>query len=193
MQPNQEAIYYLAGDDHAALAGSPQLEGFAARGIEVLLFSDPVDAFWPERMDKVDDKPLRSVTQGAADLSRLPAPETEGEAANVTALVPALKAALGDAVDDVRPTDRLVGSAAVLAAPTHGPDLQMQRLLRRTGRAGPPLPPILEINPRHALIHALALQADAGLDVKRRRKRCSIWRACRMARHHAILPHSRGG
>ncbi len=165
MKPNQEAIYYLAGDDHAALAGSPQLEGFAARGIEVLLFSDPVDAFWPERMDKVDEKPLRSVTQGAADLSRLPAPETEGDAADVTALVPALKAALGDAVDDVRPTDRLVGSAAVLAAPTHGPDLQMQRLLRRTGRAGPPLPPILEINPRHALIRALAAQVGAGGDV----------------------------
>jgi molecular chaperone HtpG len=166
MKPNQEAIYYLAGDDHAALAGSPQLEGFAARGIEVLLFSDPVDAFWPERMDKVDEKPLRSVTQGAADLSRLPAPETDGEAANVTALIPALKTALGDAVDDVRPTDRLVGSAAVLAAPVHGPDLQMQRLLRRTGRAGPPLPPILEINPRHALIRVLAAQADAGGDVK---------------------------
>jgi molecular chaperone HtpG len=165
MKPNQQAIYYLAGDDHAALTGSPQLEGFAARGIEVLLFSDPVDAFWPDRMDKVDEKPLRSVTQGAADLSLLPAPETDGEAADVTALVPALKAALGSAVDDVRPTDRLVGSAAVLAAPAHGPDLQMQRLLRRTGRAGPPLPPILEINPRHALIRALASQVASGQDV----------------------------
>ena len=165
MQPNQQAIYYLAGDDHAALTGSPQLEGFAARGIEVLLFSDPVDAFWPDRMDKVDEKPLRSVTQGAADLSLLPAPETEGEVADVSALVPALKTALGDAVDDVRPTDRLVGSAAVLAAPARGPDLQMQRLLRRTGRGGPALPPILEINPRHALIRALAAQVAAGADV----------------------------
>jgi molecular chaperone HtpG len=142
------------------------LEGFAARGIEVLLFSDPVDAFWPERMDKVDDKPLRSVTQGAADLSLLPAPEHDGEAADVSKLVPAIKAALGDAVDDVRPTDRLVGSAAVLAAPTHGPDLQMQRLLRRTGRSGPALPPILELNPRHALIRSLAARLDAGADIK---------------------------
>jgi molecular chaperone HtpG len=166
MKPNQQAIYYLAGDDVDALRGSPQLEGFAARGIEVLLFSDPVDAFWPERMDKVDDKPLRSVTQGAADLSLLPAPEHDGEAADVSKLVPAIKAALGDAVDDVRPTDRLVGSAAVLAAPTHGPDLQMQRLLRRTGRSGPALPPILELNPRHALIRSLAARLDAGADIK---------------------------
>ena len=165
MKPNQEAIYYLAGDDAKALAASPQLEGFAARGVEVLLFTDAVDAFWPERMDKVDDKPLRSVTQGAADLSRLPAPATEGESADVSKLVPALKAALGEAVDDVRPTDRLTASAAVLAASSKGPDLQVQRLMRRSGREMPTLPPILEINPRHALIRALVARQDRGDDV----------------------------
>jgi len=165
MKPNQQAIYYLAGDDVKALAASPQLEGFAARGVEVLLFGDAVDAFWPERMDKVDEKPLRSVTQGASDLSLLPAPTLEGEAADIGKLIPAIKAALGDAVDDVRPTDRLVGSAAVLSAPAHGPDLQMQRLLRRTGRTMPPLPPILEINPRHVLIHALVARLEQGNDI----------------------------
>ncbi len=165
MKPNQQAIYYLAGDDVKALAASPQLEGFAARGVEVLLFGDAVDAFWPERMDKVDEKPLRSVTQGASDLSLLPAPTLEGEAADIGKLIPAIKAALGDAVDDVRPTDRLVGSAAVLSAPAHGPDLQMQRLLRRTGRTMPPLPPILEINPRHILIHALVARLEQGNEI----------------------------
>jgi molecular chaperone HtpG len=165
MKPNQEAIYYLAGDDAKALAASPQLEGFAARGVEVLLFTDPVDAFWPERMDKIDEKPLRSVTQGAADLSRLPAPEQEGESADVTKLIPALKAALGDAVDDVRPTDRLTGSPAVLSASTKGPDLQMQRLMRRSGRDMPSMPPILDINPRHPLIRALATQQADGTDI----------------------------
>jgi molecular chaperone HtpG len=165
MKPNQEAIYYLAGDDAKALAGSPQLEGFAARGVEVLLFTDPVDAFWPERMEKIDEKPLRSVTQGAADLSRLPAPEQEGEAADVSKLIPALKAALGDAVDDVRPTDRLTGSAAVLSASSKGPDQPQQRQMRRSGRDMPTPPPILDINPRHALIKALAERQAAGQDV----------------------------
>jgi molecular chaperone HtpG len=165
MKPNQEAIYYLAGDDAKVLAASPQLEGFAARGVEVLLFTDPVDAFWPERMEKIDEKPLRSVTQGAADLSRLPAPAHEGEAADVSKLVPALKAALGDAVDDVRPTDRLTGSPAVLSASSKGPDLQLQRLMRRSGRDLPTLAPILDINPRHPLIRALAEQQAAGQDV----------------------------
>ena len=117
MKPDQEAIYVLAGDNAEALARSAQLEGFRARGVEVLLLTDPIDAFWPERMDKFEDKPLRSVTQGAADLAKLPPAEApQGEAADVTALLAALKAALGDAVAEVRATDRLVDSAVVLAA-----------------------------------------------------------------------------
>ena len=162
MKPGQEAVYFLAGDDHTALAASPQLEGFTARGIEVLLLSDSVDAFWPERLENYAEKPLRSVTQGAADLSSLAAPETGEPAADLGKLIPALKAALGEAVDDVRPTGRLVSSAAVLSAKTAGPDLQMQRLMRRAGRKMPELPPVLEINPRHRLIAALAAKADAG-------------------------------
>jgi molecular chaperone HtpG len=167
MKPGQEAIYFLAGDDHAALAASPQLEGFHARGVEVLLLSDHVDAFWPERLDRYDEKPLRSITQGAADLSRLPLTEAAGgSAADVSALIPALKSALGDKVDDVRSTDRLVGSAVVLAAKEGGPDLQMQRLMRRSGRTmGPTAAPLLEINPRHALIAALAERQKAGEDM----------------------------
>ncbi len=167
MKPGQEAIYYLAGDNHEALAASPQLEGFTARGVEVLLLSDQVDAFWPERLDRYEEKQIRSVTQGAADLSRLPGGETPGgSAADVSTLIPALKAALGKQVDDVRPTDRLVGSAVVLAAKEGGPDLQMQRLMRRSGRAtGPASPPLLEINPRHPLIAALAERHKAGEDV----------------------------
>ena len=161
MKPGQEAIYILIGDDAAALAGSAQLEGFRARGLEVLLLSDAVDAFWPERMSEFDGKPIRSVTQGAADLSKFAA-DSEGEAADTEKLVAVLKAALGDRVDDVRTTDRLVDSAVVLTAKVAGPDLQMQRLMRRTGRGGAASAPVLEINPRHRLIAALAARADAG-------------------------------
>jgi len=166
MRPGQEAIYVLVGDNAEAMAGSSQLEGFRARGVEVLLLSDPIDAFWPERMGEFEEKPIRSVTQGAADLSKLePEAAPAGEAADTAALVTALKAALGDAVSEVRATDRLVDSAVVLAAGTAGPDLQMQRLLRRAGRAGFAAPPVLEINPRHPLIAALARQVSAGVEV----------------------------
>jgi molecular chaperone HtpG len=165
MKPGQDAIYVLAGDSAEALQKSAQLEGFRARGLEVLLLADSIDAFWPERMDKFEDKPIRSVTQGADDLSKFPIEGAAADVPDATALISALKSALGDAVSDVRTTDRLVESAVVLAAGGKGPDLQMQRLLRRSGRTSYAAPPVLEINPRHPLIAALVGRQAAGTDI----------------------------
>jgi molecular chaperone HtpG len=165
MKPEQEAIYFLAGDEAEALAQSPQVEGFKARGIEVLLLTDQVDAFWPERLAAFEGKDLKSVTQGAADLAKLPGGEPEGEAADVDTLIEAMKAALGDEVGDVRTTGRLVDSAVVLAAAGFGPDLQMQRILKRHGRQQFAMPATLEVNARHPLIKRLAERADAGEDL----------------------------
>jgi molecular chaperone HtpG len=164
MKPGQEAIYVLAGDSVEALQKSAQLEGFRARGLEVLLLADPIDAFWPERMAEFDGKPIRGVTQGAADLRTFPL-EGAPAAPDAASLVAALKAALGDAVSDVRATDRLVESAVVLAPGAHAPDLQMQRVLRRSGRPGFAAPPVLEINPRHALIAALIARQAGGAEI----------------------------
>jgi molecular chaperone HtpG len=150
MPPGQEAIYYLTGDDVAALQNSPQLEGFRAKAYEVLLAADPIDAFWPERLDGFEGKKLRSVTQAAGDLAG-------GEdQPDISPLLAALKQALESDVSDVRATARLTDSAVVLAADDKGPDLQMQRLLRRAGRAMLPARPVLEVNPRHPLIAALS-------------------------------------
>lgn len=166
MKPGQEAIYYLLGDSHEALAASPQLEGFRARGLEVLLLSDAVDAFWPDRLDKYEDKPLRSVTQGAADLSAFkPDGAATEEPTDTAALVEALKASLGADIADARVTDRLTDSAVVLAASEQGPDLQMLRLMRRSGRTAPPSAPVLELNPHHPLIRSLAERAAAHADI----------------------------
>ncbi len=165
MVEGQEAIYILAGDSVEALTASPQLEGFRARGVEVLLLPDSIDAFWPDRMDAFEDKPIRSASRGAEDLANLAPAEALPEAADVSALCLALKAALGEDVADVRATDRLVDSAVVLAASGAGPDLQMQRLLRRAGRAGFTPAPVLEINPRHPVITGLAARLADGADV----------------------------
>ncbi len=166
MKPEQAAIYILVGDDADTLAKSPQLEGFRARGLEVLLLADQVDAFWPERMPTFDEKPIRSVTQGSADLTALPVEGGE-EAADVSGLIGQLKAALAGEVSDVRATDRLVDSPVVLAAAPAGPDLQMQRLLKRAGRAFGSQLPVLEINPRHRLIRRMtelaSLDEAAGM------------------------------
>ena len=71
LRENQTAIYYLTGDDAKRLAASPQLEGFRARGVEVLLLSDPVDAFWVSTAAGFDGKPFKSVSQGAADIKSI--------------------------------------------------------------------------------------------------------------------------
>ena len=165
MKDGQEAIYILAGDSVEALTASPQLEGYRARGVEVLLLPDSIDAFWPDRMDSFEDKPIRSASRGADDLAKLAPAEAQPEAADVSALCAAMKAALGVDVTDVRATDRLVDSAVVLAAGEAGADLQMQRLLRRAGRAGMTGAPVLEVNPRHPLIGALVARLAGGEDI----------------------------
>lgn len=163
MKDGQQEIYFLVGDDAAALAKSPQLEGFRARGLEVLLLSDPIDAFWPERLASFEGKALRSITQGQVDLSALP---VEGEAAaDLAKLLPLLREALKENVSAVEETAQLVDSAAVLAAQAGAPDLQMQRMMRRAGRAFGPDRAVLRLNPRHALVRRLAAQAEAGEDV----------------------------
>jgi molecular chaperone HtpG len=162
MKEGQDTIWFLAGDDVDALAKSPQLEGFRARGIEVLLLPDPIDAFWPDRLADFDGKKLLSVTQAGDSLDD----KTEGEQPDISNLLAAFRTALGDAVSDVRATRRLTDSAVVLSAGA-GPDLQMQRLMRRSGRAGPTMPPVLEVNPTHPLIaalHARQSQTDKPMD-----------------------------
>ena len=157
MQADQDTIYYLAGDNPDALRASPQLEGFRAKGIEVLLLADPIDAFWPERLDSFEGKSLKSITQASAEF------HVAADQPDISQLLAALKQALGDGVSDVRATGRLTDSAVVLAAGDKGPDLQMQRLMRRAGRAMLPAAPVLEVNPRHRLIEALVgrVQDDA--------------------------------
>ena len=149
MQSGQETIYYLAGDNVDALRASPQLEGFRAKGFEVLLLPDPIDAFWPDRLDTFEGKKLRSVTQAVDDLGK------DTELPDISLLTSALKAALEGEVEDVRATARLTDSAVVLASSGKGPDLQMQRLMQRAGRAALPALPVLEVNPTHPLIAAL--------------------------------------
>ena len=154
MQDGQDTIWYLSGDNPDALKASPQLEGFRAKGTEVLLMADPIDAFWPERLDRFEDKKLRSVTQAANELAK------DDDLPDISLLLAAMKEALLEDVSDVRATARLTDSAVVLAADDKGPDLQMQRLMRRAGRAMMPSRPILEVNPRHTLIEHLATRLE---------------------------------
>ncbi|MBB3771184.1 molecular chaperone HtpG [Angulomicrobium tetraedrale] len=168
LRENQTAIYYIAGDDAARIASSPHLEGFRARGIEVLLLADPVDAFWVASGLDHEGKPFKSVTQGAADLGLIPlldsdTPPPAEASAEVTALIAAIKETLAEDVADVRASDRLTDSAVCLIAAESGPDRQFERMLAAAGRIGSAAKPILEVNPRHAMIASLAATSDEAV------------------------------
>jgi molecular chaperone HtpG len=170
LKDNQTAIYYANGADQERLAASPQLEGFRARGIEVLLLTDQVDSFWVTSGLDYGGKPFKSVTQGMADLGLIPLTEGQDPPAEapegVAAFIDFVKTALGDAVSDVRASERLTDSAVCLVAPEHGMDRQLEKLLAGAGRAPPGVKPVLEINPRNELIAALARLGDGEQDLR---------------------------
>ena len=166
LKTNQTAIYYLAGDDLARLEASPHLEGFRARGIEVLLLPDPVDSFWVMPGVGFDGKPFKSVTQGVADLALIPRTDTEAVppadvADAVKEFLAFVKTTLGDAVAEVRASERLTDSAVCLVAPDSGPDRALERILAGAGRLNAASKPILEVNPRHDIVVALAKLGEA--------------------------------
>ncbi|WP_176595334.1 MULTISPECIES: molecular chaperone HtpG [Sphingobium] len=169
IKDNQTAIYYATGADLDRLASSPQLEGFRARGIEVLLLTDQVDSFWVTAGVDYQGKPFKSVTQGLADLSLIPLADGETPAtqasAEVDGFIAYVKDVLGEEVSDVRASERLTESAVCLVAPDNAMDRQLEKLLAGAGRLDNAAKPVLEINPRHDLIAKLGTLAE-GSDLR---------------------------
>ena len=178
MKKGQDAIFYISGEDPAQLALSPQLEGFKAKGIEVLILIDPVDEFWLPALGAYKDKPFQSVTRGGVDMDKIegqvkeeakPA-ETEKDKSDVDLdpLIKAFTSALGMGVKKVRASARLTDSAVCLVADDGDLDIHFERMLKAHRQLGAQeaAPRILEVNPRHALIRKLAEVAKtvAGKD-----------------------------
>ncbi len=170
MKPDQKAIYTITGDNLDAARRSPHLEGFKAKGVEVLLLSDPVDDFWLTSVPEFDGKPLKSVTRGGSDLadlaggddSKTDADKKDPAPAGLDALIAALKDHLKDAIKDVRTTDRLTDSPVCLVADDGDMDMHIARILQQSKQLGAMSPRILELNPKHALVKALAARAEQG-------------------------------
>ncbi|MGY3076737.1 molecular chaperone HtpG [Bradyrhizobium sp. LM6.10] len=168
-KPNQTEIYYLVGDSIERLKSSPRLEAATARGIEVLLLSDPVDAFWTSMPSEFEGKPLKSLSQGDLNLDLISRVDEADEAkkdepaADEAATIAVIKAALGERVNDVKASTRLTSSASCLVADSQGPSRELERILAQQNR-GMRTKPILEINLRHALVTAIT-KAQAGSKV----------------------------
>lgn len=165
-KPNQTEIYYLVGDSIERLKSNPRLEAATARGIEVLLLSDPVDAFWTSMPTEFEGKPLKSLSQGDLNLDLIPRVDDKDETkkdepeADEAAIIAVIKAALGERVSDVKASTRLTSSASCLVADSQGPSRELERILAQQNR-GMRTKPILEINLRHPLVAAI-VRAQAG-------------------------------
>jgi molecular chaperone HtpG len=161
-RPSQSEIYYLAGESVERLRANPKLEAAKARGIEVLLLADPIDAFWTVLPQEFEGKKLKSLSQGDVDFGSVPLTDeakdkesTAPDDKDATAIVKAVKEALGEQVSDVRASQRLTDSASCLVAGAGARDRELERLLARNNR-GSGAKPILELNLKHALVQALA-------------------------------------
>ncbi|SJZ83256.1 molecular chaperone HtpG [Enhydrobacter aerosaccus] len=174
LKPNQTEIYYLVGDSIDRLKSNPKLEAARARGVEVLLLTDPIDAFWTMMPQEFEGKPLKSLSQGDLDFGLIPLLDEAGakeekpsSSDEDQAILTAVKEALGDQISEVRASQRLTESAACLVASAQGRDRELERLLARQNRGGG-AKPILELNMKHELVRMLATAQSAGCgdDVK---------------------------
>jgi molecular chaperone HtpG len=166
MKEGQEAVFYITADTLAAAKGSPQLEVFRKKGIEVLLLTDRVDEWMLSHLYEFDGKPLQSVAKGAFDLGKLQDEEekkqAEAAAESFKPVLEKLQAALKDRAKDVRASTRLVDSPACLVVEDGAMSGHLARMLKQAGQSAPESKPILEVNPGHALVKKL--ETDAQFD-----------------------------
>ncbi len=158
MHADQDNIYYISGENVEALKHSPQIEGFKAKGIEVLFMTDTVDDFWLQQVTDYKDKKFKSVTKGDVHLDKDEKEEEQSEEA--TALLDQFKEILKDEVSEVRASHRLTDSPVCLVAPEEGTDMHMERVLKLHQNYQGTTKPVLEINTHHALIEKLGQITD---------------------------------
>jgi len=157
MADKQDKIYYLTADTLKQAKTSPHLEGFKAKDIDVLLMTDPIDAFWMSQMGAYKEKSFLSISRDKYDLSEL-SEETPSEAANeaeTNSLALLIKDCLGDAVEDVKVTTSLVESPVRLVAGEGGLDFNLERILKAQNPEFEGSKKTLEVNAEHSLVRKI--------------------------------------
>jgi len=165
MKEGQDRIYYVTAESFAAAKGSPHLEIFRKRGVEVLLLSDRVDEWLVANLREFEAKPLVSVARGELGLDKIKGEDAakDHEVGRYKELLVSLKRALGDKVKDVRVSERLTESPSCLIADEHDIGGNLARILKAAGQKVPASKPILEVNPEHAIVARLQ-PADARFE-----------------------------
>lgn len=157
MQPEQKAIYYLSGESRETVEKNPKLEYFRKNEIEVLLLTDPVDVFVLPSLNEFDKQPLLSIDK--ADLELAPDQTGDQEALRgdlAKSLLTVFRETLGDKVEDVVESKRLVNSPVTLVAGKNGLDSQMEKMMKLMDKNYTAAKKILEVNLSHPLIKNLS-------------------------------------
>lgn len=165
MVDGQKDIYYLVAESHTNALGSPYLEAFKKRGIEVLVLSDRIDEWLMGHLQEYKDHQFVDVTRDGLELpgeGKDENKEQKKESKEHKALIKRMKEALTEQVEDVKPSVRLTDSAAVLVLTEHDMGPQMRQIMEAAGQAMPVSKPILEINTDHSLLMRLESEADEG-------------------------------
>jgi molecular chaperone HtpG len=162
MPTDSAAIYYLTADTLAAARNSPHLEGFRAKGVEVLLLTDRIDEWVAAHLHEFDGKPLANVASSAADVaSAIETPEKAAAESAFKGTTERLAKILTGKIASAQVSARLTDSPAVLVAGEFGVSLRMGRILKQAGQTNPfATLPILELNPKHPLAMRLRDTAD---------------------------------
>ena len=160
MAVGQDAIWYITADSYAAAAGSPQLEAFRAKGIEVLLMFDRIDEWMVGYLGEYEGKKLRNVAKGELPLDEADKQKQEEATKQAEPLLKKLKELLGDRVGDVKVSARLTDSPSCLALSDYEMAPHLARLLREAGQELPESKPTLEVNPQHTLLKRVEGEAD---------------------------------
>ncbi|GGL61897.1 chaperone protein HtpG [Streptomyces fumigatiscleroticus] len=159
MKDGQDDIYYMTGDSRQAIENSPHMEAFRARGIEVLLLTDPVDEVWADAVGEYEGKRLRSVAKGEIDLGtegdEKTDEERERQSEEYAGLLGWMKEQLGEEIKDVRLSSRLTVSPACVVSDAHDLTPALEQMYRAMGQEVPPTKRILELNPDHQLVKGL--------------------------------------
>ena len=158
MVDGQDKIYVLTADTLAQAQSSPHLEGFKAKGIDVLLMTDPIDAFWTSQMRSFQEKNFVSISREKYDITKLGDVKEEDveETKNTDETYsPIIKECLGEMVEDVKASNNLVDSPVRLVAGEGGLDFNLERILKAQNPDFEGSKKILEINTNHELIKKL--------------------------------------
>jgi len=160
----QKEIYYLSGDSLKDLRKNPKLEYFKKKDVEVILLADPVDAFVVPGLFEYEGKALKSIDKSDIELDKDDAKSDDALTGdNLDSLIKLFKEVIGEQVEDVVASKRLVDSAATLTVGKEGMDPHMERMMKMMDQGNAmPSKRVLEINPSHVLIKNLDKMNQAG-------------------------------